>query len=339
MKRTILKLSTIILMGTTVFLFSCVPARQYEEIQRRRDQCLSENDSLVKENQKLQTLNTELTQNYSAIDNKFKMLQVDTANIYMSYRKCNANYDQLNKSHQLLADQNKMLLEGNSKETKKILEDLKETQEKLQKKEDELNAKKKFLDDADAKLKKSQSELEYNKKRLIELEKMLKQKDSVVNALKNKVADALLNFQNKGLTVTKKNGKVYVSMDENLLFESGSYTVAPKGIEALKKLAKVLETNTDISVMIEGHTDNVPYIKGNGQISDNWDLSVMRATSVLRILLDGSKIDPKRLVAAGRGQYFPVDAANTKEARTKNRRTEIILTPKLDELLQIIDAH
>ncbi len=339
MKKTILKLSTLILISTTVFIFSCVPARQYEEIQRRRDQCLSENDSLVKENQNLQTKNTELMQNYSAIDYKFKMLQVDTANIYISFRKCNANYEQLNKSHELLKEQNQMLLEGNSKETKKILADLKETQEKLQKYEDELNAKKKFLDEADSKLKKSQTDLELQKKKLMELEKMLKQKDSVVTALKNKVADALLNFQNKGLTVQKKNGKVYVSMDESLLFESGSYTVATKGVEALKKLAKVLESNNDINVMIEGHTDNVPYIKGNGQISDNWDLSVMRATSVLRILLEGSKIDPKRVEAAGRGQYFPVDPANTKEARTKNRRTEIILTPKLDELLQIIDSH
>jgi chemotaxis protein MotB len=339
MKISILKLSTILLISLTVFVFSCVPARQYEEIQRRRDQCLSENDSLVKENQNLQTRNTELMQNYTAIDNKYKMLQIDTANIYISYRKCNTNYEQLNKSHELLKEQNQLLLEGNSKETKKILADLKETQEMLQKKEDELNAKKKFLDDADSKLKQSQTDLELQKKKLIELQKMLKQKDSVVTALKNKVADALLNFQNKGLTVKKKNGKVYVSMDESLLFESGSYTVAKKGIEALKKLAKVLESNPDISVMIEGHTDNVPYIKGNGQISDNWDLSVMRATSVLRILLEGSKIDPKRIVASGRGQYFPVDAANTKEARTKNRRTEIILTPKLDELLQIIDSN
>lgn len=339
MKKPILKLSTIILISITVLLFSCVPARQYEEIQRRRDQCKMENDSLIRENQKLQTQNTELMQNYNAIDNKFKMLQVDTANLYISFRKCNANYEQLNKSNALLIEKNQLLMEGNSTEIKKVLADLKETQEKLQKKEDELNAKKKTLDDLDTKLKKSQTDLESQKKKLIELEKMLKQKDSVVTALKNKVADALLNFQNKGLTVQKKNGKVYVSMDESLLFESGSYTVAPKGIEALKKLAKVLETNTDISVMIEGHTDNVPYIKGNGQISDNWDLSVMRATSVLRILLEGSKIDPKRLVAAGRGQYFPVDPANTIQARTKNRRTEIILTPKLDELLQIIDSH
>ena len=339
MKKPILKLSAILLISSSFIQFSCVPARQYEEIQRRRDQCLGENDSLTKENLNLQTKNTELMHNYSAIDNKYKMLQVDTANIYISFRKCNANFEQLNKSHELLLEKNKLLMDGNSTETKKILADLKETQEKLQKKEDELNAKKKFLDDADTKLKKSQSDLDLQKKKLIELQKMLHQKDSIVTALKNKVADALLNFQNKGLTVQKKNGKVYVSMDESLLFESGSYTVATKGIDALKKLAKVLESNKDINVMIEGHTDNVPYNKGTGQIADNWDLSVMRATSVLRILIENSKIDPKRLVAAGRGQYFPVDAANTKEARTKNRRTEIILTPKLDELLQIIDSN
>lgn len=124
-------------------------------------------------------------------------------------------------------------------------------------------------------------------------------------------------------------------MDESLLFASGKTNVEPKGIEALKNVAKVLEQNIDINVLVEGHTDDVP-MKGAGEIKDNWDLSVMRATSVTKIMLSSAKIESSRITAAGRGEFFPLDPAKTAEARKKNRRTEIILTPKLDELLKVL---
>lgn len=171
-----------------------------------------------------------------------------------------------------------------------------------------------------------------------ELEDVLKQKDEAVNALKKKVSDALLGFEGKGLTITQKNGKVYVSMEESLLFQSGKWAVEPKGVEVLKKLAKVLEANQDINVMVEGHTDDVP-MKGLGDVKDNWDLSAVRATSVVKIITQNSTTDPKRLTAAGRAEFFPIDDSKTKEARAKNRRTEIILTPKLDELLKVLEAN
>ena len=135
-----------------------------------------------------------------------------------------------------------------------------------------------------------------------------------------------------------QNGKVYVSLEESLLFASGSYTVNSKGTDVLKKLAKVLEQNTDINVMVEGHTDNVPY-KGSGDLKDNWDLSVKRATSVVKIIIENSSVKPERLIAAGRSEYIPLDNSNTAEARKKNRRTEIILTPKIDELLKILEDN
>ncbi len=184
-----------------------------------------------------------------------------------------------------------------------------------------------------------QYEVEKRNERLQELEIALKQKDAMMAELKSKVSSALLGFENNGLTITQKNGKVYVSMDEKLLFQTGSYAVDPRGVEAIKNLAKVLEQNRGIQVLVEGHTDNVPYRSGGGHIQDNWDLSVKRATSIVRILLEHSNIDPERVTAAGRGEFFPVDPANTTEAKQKNRRTEIILIPDMDKLYDILEGY
>jgi chemotaxis protein MotB len=213
------------------------------------------------------------------------------------------------------------------------------TQEELQKKQDalkimetDLNLKKKNLDELNAELVKREA-------RVKELEDVLAKKDQAVNELKKKVSTALTGFEGNGLTVHLKNGKVYVSLEERLLFASGSIVVDPKGADAIKKVAKVLEQNPDISVLIEGHTDNVPFNGASGGIKDNWDLSVLRATSIVKIIAGSSKVDPTRLTAAGRGEFVPLDPANTAEARKKNRRTEIILTPKLDELLKAIETN
>jgi chemotaxis protein MotB len=140
------------------------------------------------------------------------------------------------------------------------------------------------------------------------------------------------------LTVEQKNGKVYVSLDEKLLFKSGKWEVDPNGQNALKKLAAVLEKNEDINVLIEGHTDDVPF-GGNGNIADNWDLSAKRATAIVKIILANSKVKPQRLMAAGRGEFMPIDPQKTTEARQKNRRTEIILSPKLDEVLKMLENN
>ena len=174
---------------------------------------------------------------------------------------------------------------------------------------------------------------------MTELEKILDAQKKIVQELKSKVSEALLGFENNGLTVTMKNGKVYISLDEKLLFKSASWDIDANGKNALKKLAGVLEKNPDIQITIEGHTDNVTYNPGSGQLKDNWDLSVKRATTVIRVLLEGSKIDAKRLTASGRSEYLPVDDRNTQDARQKNRRTEIVLTPDLTELYKLIDKY
>jgi len=166
--------------------------------------------------------------------------------------------------------------------------------------------------------------------RLQELQSILDQKDAEVKALKSKVTDALKGFEDKGLTIHEKNGKVYVSLDAELLFASGSWEVDNKVKATLAELGNILAADMGINVAIEGHTDNVPY-KGSGNVKDNWDLSVMRATSVVKEILKNKDINPQRITAAGRGEYVPIDSD-----RAKNRRIEIILTPKLDELFQII---
>lgn len=171
--------------------------------------------------------------------------------------------------------------------------------------------------------------------RLKEVEEVLRKRDEATNALKEKLQKALLGFQASGLTVEIKNGKVYVSLSDKLLFSTGSIVIDDKGKQALQELAKVLNTQPEINIAVEGHTDNQKV--GNlGQIKDNWDLSVLRATSVVRYLTELQSVTPERLTATGKGQFQPIELGNTAESRSKNRRIEIVLSPKLDELYNLI---
>ena len=168
------------------------------------------------------------------------------------------------------------------------------------------------------------------------LEEMLSQKANAINELRDKLIAALLGFDENELSVEVKNGKVYVSLSEQLLFKSGSIKVDPKGKQALVKLAAVLNKNPETNILVEGHTDDDP-IKSTA-IADNWDLSVLRATSIVRILKD-NKVDPKRIIAAGRGEHYPLDTNKTAAGKKKNRRTEIILSPKLEEIFKLLESN
>lgn len=180
----------------------------------------------------------------------------------------------------------------------------------------------------------TQSQLDAEQKRLWDLRKLLQQQREAVEGLRKKMADALVGFNSNELQVFVKNGKVYVSLQENLLFPSGSAVVNPKGKEALGTLAQVLNVNPDINVVVEGHTDSVPI---HGKYEDNWALSTARANAIARILIDNYKVDPTRITASGRSKYDPVDTNETAEGRQHNRRTEIILAPKLDRLMQLLE--
>ena len=202
----------------------------------------------------------------------------------------------------------------------------------------EMNNLLKRIQQYEESLQKKEDELKERNKKLIELQNALASKDNAVNELRRKITDALVGFEGKGLTVMQKNGKVYVSVEDKLLFKSGSYEIETPGMQALNRIGKVLEQNPEINILVEGHTDNVKYSRP-GALIDNWDLSVKRATSVVRALLAGSKINPERITAAGRSEYMPLGANDTNEGRQKNRRTEIILTPKLNEILDMLEIN
>lgn len=182
-------------------------------------------------------------------------------------------------------------------------------------------------------LTKTKEELQDQQQKLLRLQSLLEQQKAQGRMLKDKMAEALKGFSSNDLTVVQKNGKVYVSLSENLLFPSGSAVVNPKGVDALSKLAAVLNLNSDVAVNIEGHTDSIPI---RGRFSDNWDLSTARANSIVRVLVNNYKVDPVRVVASGHSYFDPLQTNATADGRAKNRRTEIILSPKLDEMYKLI---
>lgn len=318
--------------------FSCVPASKLEDERAKRENCDKELSYSKIYQQKVETELNELKNIMTETEKQIGGLKKDTSIIGTNYRHLTQKYDKLNQVNESLLDKYNKLLAGSASESQKLSGQLSMTQEQLQRKEDDLKQLQAQLEQKRKDLDILTAELKKREERVKELEDVLRQKDEAVNALKKKVQDALLGFEGKGLTISMKNGKVYVSLEESLLFATGKWNVEAKGVEVLKKLAKVLEQNTDINVLVEGHTDDVP-MKGLGDVKDNWDLSAMRATSVVKIITKNSNVDPKRLTAAGRGEFFPIDDAKTKEARAKNRRTEIILTPKLDELLKVLETN
>ncbi|MBK7173615.1 MAG: OmpA family protein [Bacteroidales bacterium] len=314
-----MKLKTLLLFLIigSMSLMSCVSTKKYNDLAGR---CKSENERLSAKVDELTTQVNELTAENQKIKKDNARMKADTTELSSKLRVLTADYEELDRSYEMLKAQST----GNEEETQRIMAELKAAQDDLLSREDKLRV--------------LQSELDQKGKNLLELQSAIAKKDSITQALRKAVADALMGFEGKGLSVHMKDGKVYVSMEEKLLFASGKWEVSAEGISALKNISKVLEKNKDINVLIEGHTDNVPY-NGTGQVKDNWDLSVMRATSIVKIILANAKIDPKRLTTAGRSEYLPVDPSNSAPARAKNRRTEIILTPKLDELLQIIGGN
>lgn len=247
--------------------------------------------------------------------NKVIELRSDTANLGELFRKTLAEKGLLQQEYNALDQKHKELINASLSQTQQL-------NQALKLKSEELSEKEKMLMDREQRLK--------------ELQAVVNRQDSIVNALNRIVKNALLGFRDDELTVEMKNGKVYVSMSDKLLFKSGSAAVEEKGKDAIKKVAEVLNRNPEIDILVEGHTDSIP-IK-TAIYKDNWDLSVARATSIVRMFANDYGVENKRLTASGKGEFFPVASNSSPEGRAKNRRTEIILSPKLDELYQILQT-
>jgi len=223
-----------------------------------------------------------------------------------------------------------------SVQIKKLMRDTTKMGNSIRQYQSMLNVNMTEQEKLNALLNQKKNELNERERTINELQQMINAQNEKVRKLLSSVKDALLGFSSDELTVREKDGKVYVAMSDKLLFQSGSARLDKRGEEALGKLAEVLNKQTDIDVFIEGHTDNKPI--NTVQFKDNWDLSVIRATSVVRILIKNYNVNPLQIQPSGRGEYMPVDDNETAEGRSKNRRTEIIMAPKLDKLFQMLQS-
>lgn len=333
------KLYLMFCLSVILMLTSCVPGGRYRTLHDKSVRFMNERDDLKAENLDLSMSNREMAAKIKSYGDELAQMEAEKERLQKEVTQAKAEYTELNNRYTDLQKAQEDLIRGNVAETRRLLKELQEAQQDMQDKENLMRQLEMNMEAKRAALDELSYELEKRNERLTELEQILEDQTRIVKALKDKVSDALFGFEGDGLTVSMKNGKVYVSLEEKLLFRTGSYNIDANGRDALNKLAVVLKNNPGIQVTIEGHTDDVPYVSSGGPIQDNWDLSVKRATTVVRVLLDGSGIDPQRLTAAGRSEYLPVEKGESAAARRKNRRTEIILTPDLSELYRIIESY
>ncbi len=302
------------------FSTSCVSSKIYEDLQSRYDALKTENEALMAQLD-AKGNNAEIY-SVAKLRKEIDELQAENSRLKMELSAVENNLERLQNSYDALEANSSTALVENLERNRRLLEE-------LEKKERALAAE-------EARLKQLQRQLSERSQRVDELEGIIAAKDAKMRALKDAISAALVNFEGNGLTVEQRDGKVYVSMENKLLFDSGSWAVNSRGREAVEQLGRVLAENKEIAVLIEGHTDNVPY-GGSGNIKDNWDLSTKRATAIVAILTQNQGIPKENLTAAGRGEYAPVDVNTTSEGRSKNRRIEVILTPKLDEISRLLN--
>ncbi len=328
--NTVIK-TTFPLLIWIALLSSCVTARRHDALLARYNSLAADSAQYQQQRKSFEEEKQRLDAQIADLTKETEKLKADSAQTGQIYRRNKALLDDLFEKYEKLDKSYNQLLSNSAAEAGTLSKNLSQKEKDLLVTEQNLLATKAQVD-------KLSLDLQAREKRVEELEKVLADKEKAVNDLKSRVSGALLGFKDSDLTVDVRNGKVYVSLAEKLLFKSGSYAVDARGAEALKKLAGVLKTQQDVNVLVEGHTDDVPVAGGIPGIDDNWDLSVMRATSIVN-LLTKEGVNPSRLTAAGRGEFVPVATGKTPEARQKNRRTEIILTPKLDELFQILGSN
>ncbi|MAN60214.1 MAG: cell envelope biogenesis protein OmpA [Flavobacteriaceae bacterium] len=311
---------TVFLLFISVTISSCVSSKVYEDLQGRYNALKAENENLMSQ---LDNASSEgKIYSVDLLKDEIAQLKADNSRLAMDLSACEKNYARLKQSYDALEANSSSALIENLERNRALLVQLEE--------------KERALAAEEARLEQMQRELSKRSQRVDELEGIIAAKDAKMRALKDAISAALTNFEGNGLTVEQRDGKVYVSMENKLLFESGSWSVNSRGREAVVALGKVLAANPEIAVLIEGHTDTVPY-GGNGALEGNWDLSTKRATSIVSILTENAAIPKNNLTAAGRSEYAPLASNETAEGRAKNRRIEVVLTPKLDEINRLLN--
>lgn len=311
-----------LLLFAALIMGSCVSKKVYNELEakyaalkKEQRDCADANDSLSVAKNQLELDKNSLQAQYDKVTAERNKLQTECAATEKNLKTLQASY----KALEVNSDE---ALESNLRKNRELLA--------------QLEAKEKALASEQARLNKLKEDLSASSQRLNELESMMASKDAAMRKLKETLSKALNSFEGKGLTVQQKNGKVYVSMENKLLFGSGSWAVGAEGRRAVVEVGKVLGANPDISVLIEGHTDDDAY-GGSGPIADNWDLSTKRATAIVTILSENKNINRQNLTAAGRSEYAPLASNTSPDGKAKNRRIEIILTPKLDEISKMLN--
>lgn len=316
LRSSLVLLSSAFLLAS--ILSSCVTARQYDELSTGHAGLLTENEDLAKRNQALRLKDEEQTSQLDQFDRRMGNLVMDTTSMGTSLRRLRSQYDKLNELNELLTQRSDRLRSEVSEENRSLLTELQGMRVALQLQEDSLFQLERDLRTREA--------------RVNELQSLVDAQSQASRLLKERLASALFAFRDKGLKVEERDGKVYVSLAAKLLFPSGSTEVDPEGAKALIDLAHAIESETDFEVVVEGHTDDVAF-SSTVSPKNNWELSVLRATAVVEILTANSTLAPTLLSAAGRSEFHPVDP----EDRDRNRRIEVILAPKLDQLFDLLE--
>lgn len=314
--RTLLFLTFI-----STLLSSCIVSKKkYDELLAQK---IRTEADLADRDEQLAKANAELKD----LEEKINKLRSDTTLLGADFRTTSSRLGDLEKEYGQLNTYYKNLLSNSGK----LNQDLAMHRDQLLSIQENLERTRKLNDSLSM-------SLADRERKVQELEQVLARKDKAVMDLRNRITNALLNFKESDLTVKVKNGKVYVSLAEQLLFGSGSIEVDEKGVVALQQLARAIKDQRDINILVEGHTDNVPISRKSQYMQDNWDLSVMRATSITKILTKAG-VSPQQITSAGRGEFVPLAANDTPQNKQKNRRTEIIITPDLDELFKILESN
>lgn len=307
-----------------LFIFACVPSKKYKDLLEKEK---NSSEELLK--YKTSSLNfegkaTDFQSKYTIVTNEVAQLKADTTKMGQNFRLLQMEYTKMTTQNQAMEKMFDNYRKSGEKTTAGLQLDIEAKNLEIQRKQEVLKSLENDLDQKEALLAEREA-------RVNELEEAISRKDQTQAELKTKVQKALVGFENQGLTVVQKNGKIYVSLEAKLLFASGSTSVEAQGKKALIELAKVLQNEKDLEIVVEGHTD-VDKLVSTVSPKNNWELSVLRSTSVVEIMLANSSMDPKKIMPAGRSQYLPVDSTD----KAKNRRIEIIISPNLNELFNLI---